>query len=86
MKVKTLEIPRNQYRMSIISSCNMKCVYCHNEGNNEISMLKLEDIESNATKGDKHKKIIKDSKEYGLKAIRLTRRRTSYTSANLRDM
>ena len=45
MKVKTLEIPRNQYRMSIISSCNMKCVYCHNEGNNEISMLKLEDIE-----------------------------------------
>ncbi|CDE90163.1 MAG: hypothetical protein ACLSG7_06040 [Clostridia bacterium] len=76
MKVKTLEIPRNQYRMSIISSCNMKCVYCHNEGNNEISMLKLEDIE----------KIIKDSKEYGLKAIRLTRRRTSYTSANLRDM
>ena len=62
--------------MSIISSCNMKCVYCHNEGNNEISMLKLEDIE----------KIIKDSKEYGLKAIRLTRRRTSYTSANLRDM
>ena len=76
MKVKTLEIPRNQYRMSIISSCNMKCVYCHNEGNNEISMLKLEDIE----------KIIKDSKEDGLKAIRLTRRRTSYTSANLRDM
>ena len=76
MKVKTLEIPRNQYRMSIISSCNMKCVYCHNEGNNEISMLKLEDIE----------KIIKDSKEYGLKAIRLTRRRTSYTSENLRDM
>ena len=76
MKVKTLEIPRNQYRMSIISSCNMKCVYCHNVGNNEISMLKLEDIE----------KIIKDSKEYGLKAIRLTRRRTSYTSANLRDM
>lgn len=76
MKVKTLEIPRNQYRMSIISSCNMKCVYCHNEGNNEISMLKLEHIE----------KIIKDSKEYGLKAIRLTRRRTSYTSANLRDM
>ena len=54
----------------------MKCVYCHNEGNNEISMLKLEDIE----------KIIKDSKEYGLKAIRLTRRRTSYTSTNLRDM
>lgn len=49
--MKALEIPRNQYRMSIISSCNMKCTYCHNEGNSAISMLKIEDIE----------KIIKDS-------------------------
>lgn len=70
--METLEIPRNQYRMSIISSCNMKCVYCHNEGNNSISMLKIEDIE----------KIIKDSLDYGLKAIRLTRRRASYSSTN----
>lgn len=70
--MKKLEIPRNQYRMSIISSCNMKCVYCHNEGNNSINMLKIENIE----------KIIKDSLDYGLKAIRLTRRRASYPSTN----
>lgn len=70
--METLEIPRNQYRMSIISSCNMKCTYCHNEGNKSISILKIEDIE----------KIIKDSLDYGLKAIRLTRRRASYTSTN----
>lgn len=70
--MKKVEIPRNQYRMSIISSCNMRCVYCHNEGNNSVSMLKIEDIE----------KIIKDSKGFGLKAIRLTRRRTTYSSAN----
>ena len=70
--MKALEIPRNQYRMSIISSCNMKCTYCHNEGNSAISMLKIEDIE----------KIIKDSLDYGLEAIRLTRRGTSYSSAN----
>lgn len=57
-----LEIPRNEYRMSIISSCNMKCVYCHNEGNTQVSMLKVEDIE----------KIIKDSKKYELKGVRLT--------------
>lgn len=73
MKTKTIEIPRNQYRMSIISSCNMKCVYCHNEGNNAISMLKIEDIE----------KIIKDSEGFGLKAIRLTRRRASYSPTNI---
>ena len=33
------EIPRNCYRMSIISSCNMKCNYCHNEGNTKVDML-----------------------------------------------
>lgn len=72
VKIKKLEIPRNEYRMSIISSCNMKCVYCHNEGNNCVSILKIEDIE----------KIIKESKEFGLKGIRLTRRRTAYSSTN----
>lgn len=71
--MEKLEIPRNQYRMSITSSCNMKCVYCHNEGNHSINMLKIEEIE----------KIIQDSLDYGLKAIRLTRRRTSYTSSDL---
>ena len=70
--MEALEIPRNQYRMSIISSCNMKCTYCHNEGNKTISMLKIEDIE----------KIIKDSLDYKLKAIRLTRRRTTNTPSN----
>lgn len=76
METKILEIPRNQYRMSIISSCNMKCVYCHNEGNNLVSMLKIEDIE----------KIIRDSEGFGLKAIRLTRWRATYTSTNFRNM
>lgn len=72
LKTRKLEIPRNEYRMSIISSCNMKCIYCHNEGNNCVSMLKIEDIE----------KIIKDSKEFGLKGIRLTRRRTTNSPTN----
>ncbi|MCI8618058.1 MAG: hypothetical protein HFJ60_07510 [Clostridia bacterium] len=72
IETKKLEIPRNEYRMSIISSCNMKCIYCHNEGNNCISMLKIEDIE----------KIIKESKEFGLRGIRLTRRRATYSPTN----
>ena len=28
-----LQLPKNEYRISITSGCNMKCVYCHNEGN-----------------------------------------------------
>ena len=71
--MKTLEIPRNQYRMSIISSCNMKCSYCHNEGNTSTNMLNLEQIE----------KIIQDSIPFGLKEIRLTRRRAINTSTNI---
>ena len=55
-------IPRNQLRISITSGCNMKCVYCHNEGNNRKSMLTKDDIE----------KIICGSLEYGLEEIRLT--------------
>lgn len=51
-----------QYRISITSACNMKCVYCHNEGNKCASMLKVEDI----------KKILDNSYDIGLKDIRLT--------------
>lgn len=57
-----MKIPRNQYRISIISACNMKCVYCHNEGNIKYNKLSKEDIE----------KIIINSKEFDLKEIRLT--------------
>lgn len=57
-----MKIPRNQLRISITSGCNMKCVYCHNEGNIKTSILSLCDIE----------KIINGSLKFGLKEIRLT--------------
>lgn len=56
------QLPRNNYRLSIISSCNMKCRYCHNEGNTKIDILSKDDIE----------KLIVNSKDLGLKEIRLT--------------
>lgn len=43
--VVNMELPQNSYRVSIISSCNMQCEYCHNEGNKVKSMLTKEDIE-----------------------------------------
>ena len=57
-----MKIPRNEYRISIISTCNMKCTYCHNEGNISKDILSKDDIE----------KIIKDSEGLGLESIRLT--------------
>ena len=57
-----MELPKNEYRISITSGCNMQCVYCHNEGNNHIVNLSKEAIEE----------LVKNSQNLGLKAIRLT--------------
>ena len=57
-----MDLPKNEYRISITSLCNMKCVYCHNEGNHCYNYLKKEDIE----------KLILASKDLGLLSVRLT--------------
>ena len=57
-----LQLPKNEYRISITSGCNMKCVYCHNEGNKIINQLSKDDIE----------KLIKNSYDLGLEQVRLT--------------
>lgn len=57
-----MELPQNSYRISIISTCNMKCEYCHNEGNKVESMLTKEEIEL----------LVKNSLKFNLKSIRLT--------------
>lgn len=55
-------LPKNEYRISITSLCNMKCSYCHNEGNHCYNFLNKEDIE----------KLILASYDLGLESIRLT--------------
>ena len=55
-------LPKNEYRISITSHCNMKCSYCHNEGNQSYNFLNIEDIE----------KLILESYDLGLESIRLT--------------
>ena len=57
-----LQLPKNEYRISITSGCNMKCVYCHNEGNKVINQLSKDDIEE----------LIKNSYDLGLEQVRLT--------------
>lgn len=55
-------LPKNEFRISIISSCNMRCVYCHNEGNIKSSILSISDI----------RKIIDNSYDLGMTNVRLT--------------
>lgn len=57
-----LNLPKNEFRISIISSCNMKCTYCHNEGNREYNILTKEDI----------RKIIDNAYDIGMTNVRLT--------------
>lgn len=55
-------LPRKELRISITSKCNMKCVYCHNEGNEKNSELNVDEI----------RKIIETAAGYGLVSVRLT--------------
>lgn len=59
-----MKIDRGEYRISITSSCNMKCEYCHNEGNKKgmEDILDINDITE----------IVKNSYNLGLKEVRLT--------------
>jgi len=62
LKKEKLKLPMDEFRISIISSCNMRCYYCHNEGNNTINKLSIDDIEL----------LIKNASDFNLKSIRLT--------------
>ena len=57
-----MNLPRNELRLSITSACNMKCVYCHNEGNCKTSMLSIDNID----------KIVQSALNFGLEEVRLT--------------
>ena len=59
---KKFNLPKNEFRISIISSCNMKCIYCHNEGNKKNSILTINDI----------KKIMDNAYGLNMKNVRLT--------------
>lgn len=61
-KDSQLILPRKELRISITSKCNMKCVYCHNEGNEKNSELNIDEI----------RKIVEDATDYGLASVRLT--------------
>ena len=57
-----MELAKNELRISITAACNMKCVYCHNEGNTKMAILSKEQI----------RKIVEACKGMNLKKIRLT--------------
>ena len=57
-----MTLPRNEIRLSITSLCNMKCTYCHNEGNCKMSIMSKDNVES----------IVAAFVDFGIKEVRLT--------------
>ena len=55
-------IPKNRFRVSITSECNMRCVYCHNEGNKTNGYMSIDNIVN----------ILQLAKQLNLTEIRLT--------------
>lgn len=55
-------LPRKELRISITSLCNLKCVYCHNEGNHKPAELSVSLI----------KKLVNSATKFGLESVRLT--------------
>ena len=55
-----MNLAKNELRISITAACNMKCVYCHNEGNTKMAMLTKEQI----------REIVEASKDFELKNTR----------------
>ena len=39
-----MKLAKNELRISITAACNMKCVYCHKEGNTKMAILTKEQI------------------------------------------
>lgn len=40
-----MKLAKNELRISITAACNMKCVYCHNEGNTKWQCLQKNKLE-----------------------------------------
>lgn len=61
---RKLNIPSGDLRISITNGCNMKCIYCHNEGQDsaQVRFLSPSDIIF----------IIRQSIKYGVNKVRLT--------------
>ena len=59
-----LNIPNGTIRLSVTNSCNMRCFYCHNEGQNKgnVNMLSFKNF----------KFILNLSKEFGLRGISIS--------------
>lgn len=61
---RRINIPGGDLRISIVNDCNMRCYYCHNEGQGEFTAKRL--------KRDEIKQIIELGKKFGIHKVRLT--------------
>ena len=62
---RKLNLPSGSLRISITDDCNMRCYYCHNEGqinNSQVHYMDIEEIRF----------ILNNAMDYGLQKVRLT--------------
>jgi len=61
---RMLNLPSGDLRLSVTNGCNMKCVYCHNEGQDGkiTQFLSIDDI----------RKIVVGAMKFGLTKVRIT--------------
>jgi len=57
-------IPSGDLRISIVAGCNMRCYYCHNEGQGDFTSVKLSK--------DDIRQIVQTGKLFGIHKVRLT--------------
>lgn len=61
---RMLNLPSGDLRISVTNGCNMRCTYCHNEGQDGVGVIFLS--------VDRVRKIVSNTMKYGLKKIRIT--------------
>lgn len=61
---RAVNVPSGDLRVSIVASCNMRCVYCHNEGQGAFAVRRLS--------LDQVRTIVERALPYGVRKVRLT--------------
>ena len=59
-----INVPAGDIRISIVANCNMRCVYCHNEGQGDFAVRRLS--------CDQIRTIVEGALAYGVNKVRLT--------------
>lgn len=61
---RAVNVPSGDLRVSIVANCNMRCIYCHNEGQGDFAVRRLS--------LDQVRMVVERALPYGVRKVRLT--------------